>query len=179
VRVSVHDLVGRPGSTRSLTRVVDRAEVGDPDDDWGPAQDALDGPLRLDLTLEAVVDGILVRGTVDVDLVVPCSRCLEPLRLEHTGPVAELFLDPWRRDARDADVDDFVIDDDRAHLDLTAMLHDVVVMEIPVQVRCDDDCRGLCPTCGANRNDTDCGHGHETTMDPRWAALQDLRLPES
>jgi uncharacterized protein len=38
------------------------------------------------------------------------------------------------------------------------------------------DCAGLCPTCGADRNTVDCGHGGPETIDPRWAGLADLRM---
>lgn len=176
MRVPVTDLVGKPGSTRPLRRAVDPSDIGEPGDDWGPAEGAILGPVILALTLEAVVEGILVRGTVDVDLELPCSRCLEPQRVEHTAAVAELFLDPRRVEAQD-DEDSYRIDDDLAHLDLTAMLHDTVIMEIPVQLLCQEACAGLCPVCGANLNETDCGHRPEQAPDPRWARLADLDLP--
>jgi uncharacterized protein len=55
-----------------------------------------------------------------------------------------------------------------------------VIVELPMAPVCRGDCRGLCPVCGADRNDTDCGHG-DTPADPRWAALDALRerLPDS
>lgn len=174
MRVPVTDLVGKPGHTRAFRRAVERADVGE--DDWGPAQDALQSPLQLDLSLEAVVEGVLVRGTIDVDLVLPCSRCLEPQRIEHTLAVAELYVDPRRVEA-DEDEDAYRIDDDLTAIDLAPLIRDAVVMEVPVQILCRDDCQGLCPVCGQNLNDADCGHRPSEEPDPRWARLADLELP--
>jgi uncharacterized protein len=47
---------------------------------------------------------------------------------------------------------------------------------VPYQPLCDAACRGLCPVCGANRNEVDCDCA-EPAGDPRWAALEGLRLP--
>ena len=175
MRVPVTDLVGHPGATRAVVETVLPEQVDD-HPDWGPAEGALEGPLQLDLTLESVVEGILVRGTVDVDLELPCARCLSPQRLEHTVPVAEMFMDPRKVDPED-DEDGYRIDDDLAHLDLAPMLRDTVVMEVPVRVLCREDCQGLCPVCGTDRNETDCGHRPDEEPDPRWAALADVEVP--
>lgn len=178
MRVPVIDLIGNPGSWRALEQSLVLAEV-DENGHWGPAQDTVDGPVHLDVTMEAVVEGILVRGTVDLDLKVPCARCLVPQRLEHTIAVAELFTDPRRLEDPDEEFDGYLIDEDRAHLDVSALLRDTVVMDVPVRVLCRDDCQGLCPRCGADRNLTDCGHRPEDEPDPRWAALADLDLPQN
>lgn len=173
LRVSVTDLVGKPGKSRSVVRPVT------PDDDeqsWGPAEDALDGPIELDLTLDSVVDGILVRGTVDFPIEVGCARCLEPQRERHAVPVSELFVDPRRRDDED-DEPGYEIDPDLTTIDLTAMLHDIVVMAVPLRVLCREDCQGLCPVCGVDRNEIDCGHDTSDVPDPRWAKLKELDLP--
>jgi uncharacterized protein len=175
VRVPVTDLVGHPGATRAVVEDVAPADV-DEHETWGPAEGAITAPLHVELDLESVVEGILVRGTVDVDLELPCARCLVPQRLEHTVPVAELFTDPRRADQDDED-DGYLIDDDLAHLDLGPLLRDTVVMEVPVRVLCRDDCQGLCPVCGQDRNEADCGHRPDEEPDPRWAALADVDVP--
>ncbi len=185
MRVPVTDLVGTPGASRDVRETVVRADLdaadGAPDTDgiaaWGPAAEVVQDPIEVALTLDAITEGILARGTIDVDLVVPCSRCLEPQALEQTVPVTELFVDPRRLD-EDEDVDDdaYLIDPD-LHIDLSVLLRDVIVMEVPVQVLCREDCQGLCPECGTNRNDTDCGHRPDSGTDPRWADLADLELP--
>lgn len=178
MRVPVTDLVGKPGSTRLLQRAVTRTDMGEAGYEWGPAEETVTSDLQLDVTLEAVVEGILVRGTVDVDLTIPCSRCLVDQHLEHTAAIAELFMDPRRIREDEADDEDvYLIDADLAALDLGPLLRDTVVMEIPVQLLCRPECQGLCPVCGTDRNERDCGHRQEAGADPRWAKLADLDLP--
>ena len=60
-------------------------------------------------------------------------------------------------------------------IDLDQVVRDAVVLELPPAPLCRDDCRGLCPICGADRNDTDCDCV-EDDDDPRWAALRSLEL---
>jgi uncharacterized protein len=62
-------------------------------------------------------------------------------------------------------------------LDLALLARDAVVLELPQVPLCREDCQGLCPYCGANRNEIDCGHDLVPT-DPRWAALDALRTEE-
>jgi hypothetical protein len=57
--------------------------------------------------------------------------------------------------------------------DLEPLLRDSVVLALPFQPLCQDDCPGLCVECGARLAD-DPGHQHEEAVDPRWAALQEL-----
>lgn len=175
MRVPVTDLIGKPGSTRAVRFEIAPEELREAGE-LGPADEAVTQPLALDLQLEAVVEGILVTGTVDVDLELPCGRCLQPQKVEHTIPVAELYVDP-RKVREEEDDDAYLIDEDLATLDLDPMLRDAVVMEVPVRTLCREDCAGLCPTCGANRNDEDCGHRPGDEPDPRWAALKKLQLP--
>ncbi len=161
---------------RALEQAV-APEDADHHDEWGPAEGKLVGDLRVDVVLESVVEGILVRGTVDVDLDVACARCLQVQRLEHTVPVAEMFADPRRLDEDAIEDEDFLLEPDLAHVDLGPLLRDTVVMEVPVRVLCREDCQGLCPVCGTDRNVTDCGHRPGEEPDPRWAKLADLDVP--
>jgi uncharacterized protein len=175
VRVPVTDLVGHPGETRPLSVSAGRDAFGD--DPWGPADDAIVDPIELDLHLDSVVEGLLVRGTIDVHLTLPCARCLAPQRADRTVEVAELFLDPTKREDDEDDDPGYELIDDRTAVDLSTMVRDAVVIDLPTRVLCRDDCAGLCPVCGTDRNEGDCGHGDEPIPDPRWAKLADLDLP--
>jgi uncharacterized protein len=175
VRVPVTDLVGHPGVTRAVRRAVPVGEFGD--DPWGPAEEAVRGDIGLDLHLDAVVEGILVRGAVGVDLELPCARCLDPRPLHLDVEVAELFVDPAKREDDDEDDPGYELVDAATAIVLDTMVRDALLVELPVRVLCDDACQGLCPTCGADRNHTDCGHGPGDDPDPRWAKLADLDVP--
>ena len=73
----------------------------------------------------------------------------------------------------------YEIVDDLTAIDLSTLIRDAVLMDLPVRVLCREDCQGLCPVCGTDRNREDCGHRPEAAPDPRWAKLAELDLPES
>jgi uncharacterized protein len=168
--LKVTDLVDRPGESRQVDLRL-RAPEG-----YEHPLVTLREPLALVGVIESVVDGILVRGTLAVEIGVACSRCLEPMTDEVRAEVTELFHDPARLDPDElAEVDaGYAIAE--GTIDLDALLRDSLAPALPTQPRCREDCAGLCPTCGINRNDATCGC-HDEHDDPRWAALQGLRLP--
>lgn len=175
MRVPVSDLVGHPGETRELRRDVEATAFGE--DPWGAAGDGVLDPVELDLHLDAVVEGILVRGTIAFHVRLACARCLVLQDLEYLVEVAELFQDPTKRDDDDEDDPGYELIDDLTAIDLSTMARDALIVDLPVRVLCDDACQGLCVECGADRNLTDCGHRPEQRPDPRWAKLAELDLP--
>ena len=127
--------------------------------------------LDLDLRLEAVMEGVLVSGTVRGEAVGECIRCLDEVRMPVDASLTEMFAYPDRVASGEAeDVEDDVHELEGDLLDLEPVLRDAVVLALPFQPVCRDDCPGLCSECGARLAD-DPGHSHETT-DPRWSALQ-------
>jgi uncharacterized protein len=126
--------------------------------------------LELKLRLEAVMEGVLVSGTVSGVAVGECIRCLEEVRLPLETSIAELFSYPENRVAEDDDEDVRLVEEDLINLE--PALRDAVVLALPFQPVCRDDCPGLCSECGARLAD-DPGHQHEIA-DPRWAALQGI-----
>ena len=58
-------------------------------------------------------------------------------------------------------------------IDLTPIIRDYASLDIPIRQLCSEECKGLCPVCGMNRNQEDCGHRLES-IDPRMAELQKL-----
>ncbi|GAA1521957.1 hypothetical protein GCM10009788_27280 [Nocardioides humi] len=131
-------------------------------------------PVELDLRLEAVMEGVLVTGTASAVLEGECARCLEPIRDDLEVTFQELFVYDDIRDSAEAEEDDEVsmLQDDL--VDLEPLLRDAVVLALPFQPLCQDDCPGLCPECGVRLADEP-GHRHEAAIDPRWAALTELR----
>lgn len=126
-----------------------------------------DSEMELDLTLQSVSEGVLVTGTVTVELAGQCARCLDSIEDEQVFDVQELFFYPGKEMEDD---ENLVIDE---MIDLEAPLRDAVVLELPFTPLCRDDCLGLCPDCGFNRN-LDPGHGHGEPIDPRWEKLTEL-----
>jgi uncharacterized protein len=125
--------------------------------------------LALDLRMEAVVEGVLVSGTVGAPIAGECGRCLDPVSTAVTADVQELFAYP--DSATDGTTDDDEVSRlDGDFLDLEPAVRDAIVLALPLSPLCREDCAGLCPDCGARRDDLPADHTHET-LDPRWAAL--------
>jgi uncharacterized protein len=99
--------------------------------------------------LEAVSDGVIVHATVEADWEGECRRCLGVARGRLRAEVRELYAD-------DGDPElDYPLAGDR--LDLGLLSHDAVILGLPPAPLCREGCEGLCPVCGADRNEGDCG----------------------
>ena len=134
--------------------------------------------VQLDLRLEAVVEGVLVTGTARGELKGECVRCLEPIEQKLDADFQELYYYPegtnrFATDEEDEDEEASRLEGDL--FDLEPVLRDAVVLALPLQPVCQEDCLGLCSECGARLTD-DPDHHHEA-VDPRWAALQGLSAP--
>jgi uncharacterized protein len=158
--VEVAALRRLPGSRR---HVVVRAPLSglevsgsriDPDED-----------VVFDAVLESVTGGILVTANVRAPWHGACRRCLEEARGELDAEVCELCLEV------EDDEDSYRVAGDL--LDLAPLARDACILELPLAPLCSADCRGICPSCGANRNLEPCSCG--VASDPRWASL-DLLL---
>jgi uncharacterized protein len=123
-------------------------------------------PVELDLRLESVVEGVLVSGLATVQLRGECVRCLGEVSDELEIDVQELFVYP-ESDATDDEASRLEGD----LVDLEPLLRDGVVLDLPFQPLCREDCQGLCAECGANLND-DPQHTHDAPLDPRWEKLR-------
>ncbi|WP_460716771.1 YceD family protein [Nocardioides dilutus] len=168
--LDTRELGRRPGSMREMTQTV----PAPPDlgiEVLGVAEGA---PVELDLRLEAVMEGVLVTGTARTTLTGECARCLEPLTEDTEVSFQELFVYEDHAHLGEDTGDDEVstLEGDLVHLE--PLLRDAVVLALPFQPLCMDDCPGLCPECGARLAD-DPGHAHEAAVDPRWAALTELQ----
>jgi uncharacterized protein len=168
--LDTRELGRRPGSLRRVSFTAEApAELGI--EVLGVPEGS---PVDLDLRLEAVMEGVLVTGTAEAGLEGECARCLEPIDDTVTVDFQELFV---YGEHADDDRDDDVSRLEGDLLDLEPVLRDAVVLALPFQPLCRDDCPGLCAECGARLAD-DPGHRHDEAVDPRWAALQGLVTDE-
>jgi uncharacterized protein len=164
VPVSVADLVRHPGRRREV-------HLEEHVDDLATSIAAVpaDRPVRIDLVLEGVSDTIVATGTAQATWRSECRRCLRLLEGAVAVPLREIFEpDPEEGET-------YLLAGD--HVDLAPMVREAVLLELPLAPLCREDCAGLCPRCGADRNDVPCGCDL-TVRDPRWAALDGLQLPE-
>ncbi len=134
----------------------------------------LGADVELDLRLEAVMEGVLVTGSVRGRAIGECVRCLSEAVVDVDVSLTELYVYPERAAvaAEDGDDEEDVRELEDDMIDLEPALRDTVVPALPFQPLCRPDCPGLCSECGARLAD-DPDHSHET-LDPRWAALGGL-----
>jgi uncharacterized protein len=94
-----------------------------------------------------------------------CSRCLRPITRTVSNHVRELFEpDP---------IDGETYPLEGEEIDLELPVRDTLLLDLPAAPVCREDCAGLCPHCGADRNETDCDCD-PNPPDPRWDALKSL-----
>ena len=164
--LDAHDLGRRPGTMLQVQRTVPApGDLGN-----GVIAVSAESPMDLELRLEAVMEGVLVSGTVSATATGECVRCLDPVTEDVLVDVQELFLHAPPEEA-DPDADALPLMDVDL-LDLEPTVRDALVPALPFQPVCDPDCPGLCSRCGARLLD-DPDHSHEDN-DPRWAALAGL-----
>ena len=162
--VGVADLLRSPGSHREEhleAQLDDLAVVGSIVPEGAG--------VSLDVRLEAVNDGVVVKGTVAAPWLGECRRCLRPVEGRLSVDVLEVFEDePVEGETSKLDID---------RIDLEPLAREAVLLELPLAPLCADDCVGLCPTCGVDLNAGDCGHA-VAPKDERWAALDQLTFDE-
>lgn len=162
LRVNAVELLRQPGAVKPIVATMSGAEL-DVD------HDSLDGDIGVDLELEALNDGIVVRGHISASWAAPCRRCLRDLHGVTRAEVDELYQ------VELLDEDAYPIVD--GQLDLAPMARQAVLLELDDERLCREGCAGLCPQCGVDRNVESCGCDTEV-KDDRWAALDGLVLDD-
>lgn len=119
-----------------------------------------------------------VSGKISAPVLLECTRCLTEIERNLEFPFEAAFVAPEHySDAKevglsDADLSVSLLEDDK--IDLIELAREQILLNLPEQVFCREDCKGLCDKCGANRNLINC-NCEEKEIDPRWAALKNLK----
>ena len=143
-------------------------------------------PVQFTGRLRRAEPGFVLEGRLEFEGTVSCARCLKPVAFRRAGPVSWVFAPAHARhqpaaggdeevelQATDLDIvfyDDFTVPFD-------PFIEEQVQLEIPMRALCREDCRGLCPMCGSDRNVAPCDCAPPT--DDRWTALKALRPKDS
>ena len=159
--VDVGELVRAPGSVDRL-RFSEHVEGLS----TGLTRVDTDDVVHFDLTVQSIEDGIIVRGPVHGRFHASCKRCLVEISDTFSFEAAEVYRPP-----RDVWEEGYVVADEK--IDLGYLVRDNVLIELPRDPVCREDCAGLCPRCGANLNEGDCACVDDD-VDVRWGPLQDL-----
>jgi uncharacterized protein len=151
---------------------------------------ALPEGVDYDIVLTNTGDGILATGIVKAVAIGACDRCLEDARLDIASEVDEyyLFEAPVQEElGEDEDAVDFSVVSADNTIDLGEAIHAALIMDTPFVLLCKDDCKGLCPVCGCNRNEETCDCAEKRAAEDAelaaanhpFAALKNLNVKES
>jgi uncharacterized protein len=122
---------------------------------------------------------VRLKGQITARAEVECDRCLKQV----TVPIETIFdvtyvpaTDYVEQSAAELQEEDLSLSvyEDEA-IDLDELVREQVLLAVPARALCDEDCKGLCPVCGANRNETAC-ECEPVDADPRWGALKDIKF---
>ena len=122
----------------------------------------------VDVELLPIGGAIEAIGTVRAPWQGPCRRCLQMAYGTLQGAVREVFEDPYEEG------ETYPLAHDE--IDLEPLARETVVLELPQAPLCKEDCLGLCPDCGVDRNEGTCSCA--PPMDPRWSVLDELRTTD-
>lgn len=125
-------------------------------------------PVKLDVS-RMLGNGYALRLRFLATLVGPCMRCLKD-----AAPRTDVDAREVDRPGGGEELSSPYLKDET--LDLTGWARDALVLALPTQVLCREDCAGLCAICAADLNEAGPEHAHERSPDPRWAKLSELKL---
>lgn len=123
-----------------------------------------EGSVLMSRTPQGIFMQAKFRGDTDLE----CVRCLAT----YDQPLTWSWADLYAFDKRSVTESDLILPED-AHIDLASLIREYALLEIPISPICKPECKGLCPECGENLNDTDCGHRLNQNNSP-FASLKKL-----
>jgi DUF177 domain-containing protein len=136
----------------------------------------LTGRTVLDLQATRAREKVGLAGNVSATVEFDCDRCLKPVAFAVDQSFDLLYVPPLGiGEEHELGEDDLSIgfyQDDE--IDFDDLVREQIELALPMARLCGDDCRGLCPECGANLNDAECACEAEE-VDARWAALKELK----
>lgn len=164
LEIDLHALEHRPERRRE--------EIPPDEGPWSDTDLVLDRPAVVDLRAAATGErGVHVEGRLRATLVVGCRRCLSEIRRPIDLELDLLFDPGVEKEGEHEQV--YPLEARASTLDLGPALREQLLLEVPPYPLCSEDCRGLCPKCGVDRNEESCDCVLEEP-DPRWDALREL-----
>ena len=161
IKINVAQIKKRLVGEKTLAFDLESAEL-----EISPEEMGIIGTVKLVGSMSNAGDVLLLQAHMECQVQRTCGRCLQEFVGVTKAEVVEKF---YPASADNIENDAFVYDSDV--IDITEPLREGLLLAEPMQALCKPDCRGLCPVCGADLNDGDCGCDR-LTVDPRLAALK-------
>lgn len=130
------------------------------------------------ITLTNIKAGIvLMEGKFQIAFSIPCDRCLQDVKVPLHVAFTHQIVSPEKENAAETS-DEELFEEEQCfmlgyQLDTEALINNEILINMPVKVLCREDCRGICPVCGRNLNEGECGCD-VFVPDPRMAAIKDI-----
>lgn len=166
MRIDVRELDLGP---LSISGVIHTSELG-----FDPSEIKVLDDIQVNLRAERQLTEVRIRGAFEAQILVPCSRCLEPVPI----PIKASFDQFYESNAehplwgeielqeRDTEIGFFSGDS----IDVSDIVREQILLELPMKPICQEFCKGLCPHCGKNRNLESC-NCESLLVDPRLVEL--------
>jgi len=170
MRIELENLEGGKG---------DFAHVYNPED-LNPVDERvkLGGPARVNGKIRLAGNEVFVNGHVDIQAQVECDRCLKPVEIPVSADFELEYITGSEYESSgvaeltEAEMSVSVFDGEA--VDVDEIVKEQILLSVPTRMLCREDCKGICPQCGTDRNTGECNCVTEE-IDPRWAALKNLK----
>ena len=166
MRLNLREILHVPGASVPFAFQLDLSDL----DFYG--ERPVEAPVQVSGTVRNMADALVLRGTAETTLSLRCDRCLKPFRREMKVHVECLLAE----ELEDEENDEIVLLEN-GEVDLDEVFTTAMVLAMDSKHLCSEDCKGLCPRCGADLNEGPCGCKPE--IDPRLAALAQLLEKET
>jgi len=178
-RLNTYELPRRAGEMREYELDIEVPEKVGVELIAVPAGDVIE----VDARLESVTEGVLLSAEIFAVAKGQCGRCLDPVELVIEKRIQELFLYEQKVERKkrtpvheDLDSEDELLMEGDV-MDLESPIRDAIVLALPSNPLCSDECAGLCQGCGGKWAELPQDHAHEV-IDARWAGLSGLSIDE-
>ncbi len=116
-------------------------------------------------------ESVLIEGELQLVLDIPCDRCLQSVNVPVSVTFAHQVASPEKEEASSEEDEQIFMSG--YELDVDTLINNEILINMPVKVLCKEECKGICPVCGGNLNEKECGCD-TFVPDPRMAAIKDI-----
>lgn len=167
IKINVKDLISFSEIKRSVDEYYEIDSF-----EYAKEKIRLSSPVHLIFQLLRARNGILLKGKLCTEFILECSLCLKEYKQEICTDLDEFFVTLDQLSETEED-EVFIIQDDET-IDIEPMIFQNLVLSVPMKPLCSDDCKGICPKCGADLNEASCECAKED-FDERFNVLKKLK----
>ncbi|GFR36523.1 YceD family protein [Thermobrachium celere] len=159
MKIDVQDLLSGKSSLIEIDEKIELSTF-----DFNKNEYKFDGPIHIKGNITKIEDGVIFVGTINAQVITVCSRCLEEVKQNMTISFEEEFTKSH---------EDLGYQIMETSIDITKLIEDNLLLNLPLKTLCSESCKGLCPVCGTNLNKSTC-NCETQTIDPRLEKLKNF-----